>query len=469
MEERRTPRRDDDRRDRPFGPPRPPRRDGFGPPRGNFGPRREGFGPRRDDRGPPRPSFRRDDGPRDDRPREDRPRYGPPRDDRPRDDRPRFERPRDDRPRFPRERDGGFDGPPRRPGPPRDNFGPRRESYGPPRREGFGPRRDDRGPRRDFDNRRDGPPPRMAAPADAAHPDSGEGAPAPTKAEPTLKIALTRRGPYPALSLTKLKMLRSLESKKGREANDAILAEGVRVIRDGIASGAELLVLVIEETALLDGAPEHTAPLKELAKAAGENAFLCDAKAFAAVSDTVNSQGVVAAFRLPKPATLADALAAVPRDKHASVLVVDSLRDPGNLGTILRNAGAFGCALTILTTGCADPHAPKTVRASMGGVFVVPVVAGGYPADIAAAIKEAGLSLYPLDSDPSKPGIWPPPAVQNPVFVLGGETQGLSKTWIEHAGQVIHIPQSRQIDSLNAAVASAVVLSRWFEGTALPK
>jgi TrmH family RNA methyltransferase len=124
--------------------------------------------------------------------------------------------------------------------------------------------------------------------------------------------------------------------------------------------------------------------------------------------------------------------------------------DPGNVGTVLRSAIAFGASSVALGPGCADPYGPKAVRASMGAIFGVPVgrVAGvdGVPTPRVALVARSGLALPSLA------------ALPDATLVVGAEREGLPPEVIEACEFVAHIPMTAEADSLNAAMAATIAL-----------
>ena len=137
-------------------------------------------------------------------------------------------------------------------------------------------------------------------------------------------------------------------------------------------------------------------------------------------------------------------------------LVLDGLQDPGNVGTIWRTADAFGADGLILVNGCADPWNPKTVRATMGAAFRLPVWETG-PEGLCAALERAGLPLYAtalredtLDVTRAE--------LDRCAVVIGSEGSGVSEGLLEKTQRTLRIPMQARCESLNAAVAAAVVL-----------
>ena len=169
----------------------------------------------------------------------------------------------------------------------------------------------------------------------------------------------------------------------------------------------------------------------------------------ASVADTETPQGVVFLCRT-KPLDLPEKLTG------SRYLVLDGVQDPGNVGTIWRTADAFGADGLILCNGCADPYNPKTVRATMGAVFRLPV----YESDLDTAakrLKEAGLPLYAAalrDDTADVREI----DLKRAAVIIGSEGRGVSARALELCGKTVRIPMRERCESLNAAVAASVVL-----------
>jgi len=236
----------------------------------------------------------------------------------------------------------------------------------------------------------------------------------------------------------KVKLARSLLERRGREKQGLCLVEGVRLIEDAMRAGARPALIFFVRSAqatLFAAVKTEKVPALELAP-----------EVFETLSDTVTSQGVIAVLPIPTmPPPRAPTLA----------LVLDQVRDPGNLGTILRSAAAAGADLVILTHGCADPWNPKTLRAGMGAHFRLSLQARiGWPE---ISQRSAGMQTWVADIRGNKAYDqvdWNRPS----VLIIGGETEGFSSEAIRLATGRLAIPMCNQVDSLNAAMAATVVL-----------
>ncbi|MBS1240524.1 MAG: aviRb [Proteobacteria bacterium] len=244
-----------------------------------------------------------------------------------------------------------------------------------------------------------------------------------------------------------VKYLRSLREKKHRKREKRFLAEGLRLLTDARESGhiPEMLVMssVRDEHPLL-------AALEAAVEAAGGEIVECAPDILAKISGKDNPQAVAGVF-----AEFDTSLASV--DRHAAPiwLVVQALRDPGNLGTILRTGDAVGAGGLILLDDCADPFSVEAVRASMGAIFTqmvaqaewsefLPWLRSGDGQLVAASLRDA----QPYRGAPYRA----------PCFLLvGNESRGLPAEYEDACDLRVTIPMRGRADSLNAAVAAAVL------------
>lgn len=169
----------------------------------------------------------------------------------------------------------------------------------------------------------------------------------------------------------------------------------------------------------------------------------------ASISPVKTPQGVLFTCRLPQ--------APLPRSLTGRrYVLLDGVQDPGNVGTILRTLDAFDADGLLLTGGCADPYGWKAVRSSMGAVFRRPIYSGT-PAELAALLHRSGLPLYGAalreDTVDARQADY-----TRCTLAIGSEGRGLSREVLDLCGQTIRIPMSDRCESLNAAIAAAVLL-----------
>ena len=249
---------------------------------------------------------------------------------------------------------------------------------------------------------------------------------------------------WPPLSTGKWKLARRLQTAKGRESAGALLAEGPQAVREALAWALVRQVIV---------GPDATAASLELARAAelgGVPVVLADAPQMSQLTDTQHGQGIVAVVALPV-ASLDEVV------NPRLVLILDQVRDPGNLGTLMRTADAFGADAVVATTGSAEPWAPKAVRASVGAVFHLPVITGVTFEDATSWAKNAGLMVLAAAA-----GGVPLPALSelaSPVaWAVGNEAAGLPDAHLALADQVVAVPMWGKAESLNVAAAAAICM-----------
>jgi len=235
-----------------------------------------------------------------------------------------------------------------------------------------------------------------------------------------------------------LKLIRSLRQRNSRETERAFVVEGFRAIEDGVAAGVTPLLIVVREG-------EEGEAARWFGSAQPRRTV--DAALFDELSETVTPQGALAVFPFPE--------LPIPDDAEPLYLVLDQIRDPGNLGTLLRTAAAAGVSAVLLTEGTVDPFNPKAVRAAVGAHFRVPI-RWLSDADHARYVHELPARvLADADSPLTYDGIdWTGPA----AIIIGSEAHGATGTGRELATTTARIPLAADVESLNAAVAGAVFL-----------
>jgi RNA methyltransferase, TrmH family len=250
-----------------------------------------------------------------------------------------------------------------------------------------------------------------------------------------------------AFSNATVKRLRSLRDKKARKAEGLFLAEGLRIIAEARDSGRlPEIVMFSPEGARHPLAAEIIAATE----AAGGDAIETTPDILSKTSGKDNPQMLVAAYRQPE--THLDAL---DRSRAPLWLAAQALRDPGNIGTILRTGDAVGAGGLILIDDSADPYSVEAVRASMGAIFTQQVAKASWAEFVAWLRSGAGqLVGTSLNTDRDYLEV----DYQNPCFLLiGNEQQGLPEAYEEECDVLVKIPMSGRADSLNAAIAAAVM------------
>lgn len=247
-----------------------------------------------------------------------------------------------------------------------------------------------------------------------------------------------------------------LADRKKREETGLFLAEGVKLTRDALAAAFPMRAVLLAEGAI-EKSPEAVRLARDIRERGIPLTLFADA-AFEKISTEKAPQGIIAVLKLPEKQSSADL------DRWAEgrrLLMLDEIRDPGNLGTILRSAEALGTDGVILS-GCADPYQPKAVRAAMGTLFRLPIRIVEDGADcvrrlksagrrvLAAALGENGLTLGDFEPLPGD------------VPVIGNEGHGISPATLAEADACLRIPMTGGAESLNASAAAACILWEYY-------
>ncbi|NNF59114.1 MAG: RNA methyltransferase [Rhodothermaceae bacterium] len=251
------------------------------------------------------------------------------------------------------------------------------------------------------------------------------------------------------LTRQRLKELHRLLRRKGRERVRQFLVEGVRSVEAAVQAKAPLVeVLVTHEAAedvrviaVLDTltVPVHTLPTREMAR----------------LTDTQTDQGLLGVAT----SVVADDLAAL--DAAQTVLVLDGVQDPGNVGTLIRTAAWFGAEAVLAGPGTADLESPKVVRSAMGGLWDLRLVRTD---DLGAALARLAdrMPIVGADLAGEPAARWQPPEAG--ALVLGSEAHGLSEATQQHLTARVCLkghPPRKGVESLNVAVAGGILLHRW--------
>lgn len=241
----------------------------------------------------------------------------------------------------------------------------------------------------------------------------------------------------------------SLKQRKYRDELGLFAVEGVRLCEAFAASDWQ------SETCLFTAeaaASSRVADLLAVLAAKNCRMALVSESMFTKISDTEQPQGVMV-LAVKKPCGLADMLTA----GQPLIVIADGLQDPGNVGTLIRNAEATGCSGVILTQGSVDLYAGKTVRATMGSLFCLPVMAGVSRAELLTALEASQVKLTATTLEAAS--VYYQADLTGPLAIaFGNEGRGLSNELLTAASSRIFIPMYGRGESLNVAAASAVIL-----------
>jgi len=260
-----------------------------------------------------------------------------------------------------------------------------------------------------------------------------------------------------------LRQLAGLARARERRLAGECLVEGATLLGEALAAALAPRVVVIAESL----ADRH-GDLLDRAHAAGATVLWAPAGDLSKEADRDHGPPLLAALPLPPAGLLSDLPAAAP----ALVAVLCGLQDPGNVGTLLRSARAFGASLCVTLPGTADVWGPKVIRSSAGAVFAMPCLAvddlesllgatdlrpvAALPPEPASPVESAGRS----PDAPSPEGQSPErPLPERCLLLLGHETRGLSSV---SGVPAVTVPQVPGVDSLNVAMAGSILMADWY-------
>ena len=220
----------------------------------------------------------------------------------------------------------------------------------------------------------------------------------------------------------------ALKDKKGRRESRLFLVEGAKMVRECMRSGLETEAVILAESYAGEEFPDAVRVSDEL---------------FRRLSDEKSPQGILCRVRIPKRALC-------PPD--GSCLLLDGISDPGNLGAIIRTANAAGYR-QIYLADCTDPYSPKSVRASMSGIFFVRLHIGGSE-EIFRALERIPMLCADMDGE-NVFGFQPP---EKFCLVIGNEANGVSEQVRKMCSHTVKIPMRESCESLNAGVSAGILM-----------
>lgn len=235
---------------------------------------------------------------------------------------------------------------------------------------------------------------------------------------------------------------RGLLRRKNREERGQFLLEGPKALEEAVLAGCPPGTVFFCPSPATEG-------LLAFMQEKGWRVVPVSERVLLSMADTSTPQELIAV--LDKPQSQLDSVL----QEGSLWLVIDGLQDPGNLGTMIRTAVAAEAAGVLLTKGTVDPYNPKAARASAGALFRIPIVTGLLPEVLLAKLKGAQIALVSA-SPRGKVPYFAIDMTERLALAIGSEGRGLSPVLLE-SSQVVAIPQAPGIDSLNAAIAAAIL------------
>ena len=251
------------------------------------------------------------------------------------------------------------------------------------------------------------------------------------------------RGKIISPSNTRLKIARSLHSRSGILKNGLFIMEGPRFISDYLSRGTPEWILISDSAGRLsETVAEEAARTNVLVMEIPE-------KLFGDISETKTSQGIAAVCPVP----LID-IDGIPRE--GVYLLLDGISDPGNMGTIVRSAAAFGCTSIIAGRGSCCPFAPRVTRAAAGLNSIVPII---FDTDLAAFMQSNSDVIEFIAADASGGDVDRLRGLKGCLgLVIGSEAHGISEETAKHCSGTVALRMTVGVESLNAAVSASILL-----------
>lgn len=242
-----------------------------------------------------------------------------------------------------------------------------------------------------------------------------------------------------------IKNIRKLKEKKYRDLSNSYIIEGIKLIKEAITENKKIKQIVVCEENINNGGIDQKL-LYEIAK---YECIYVTKKIFSLISDVQNPQGIMAVIEKQNSEDNIDY-------KEDVIVVLDGIQDPGNLGTILRTIDSVGLKQVIVSKETADAYNPKVVRSTMGAIFRVNIIESDnlietlknlrkHKYKVMATSLETNNNIYDVDYNKK-------------VIVIGNEANGVSQEILDFADEKIKIPMLGRTESLNASVATSIIL-----------
>ena len=246
------------------------------------------------------------------------------------------------------------------------------------------------------------------------------------------------------LTKNELKYYSSLLQKKTRKEEDTFIAEGKRLVEEGLKSDFKCEIVLYTN--------EFNSNYPEFIQSIQQPSELITESEFRKVSATKNPQGIAAVFKMKKSPAL--------DDKKPLVIALEDISDPGNLGTILRSCEWFGAKEILVSETCAEIYNPKTLRASMGAAFYLDIIEpANFYDELSHLKKEKAFKI--ITADMNGENLYQFNFPDKSVIVFCGEANGPSDKLLSLSDEQITIPKFGSVESLNVANAASIILSQY--------
>lgn len=251
----------------------------------------------------------------------------------------------------------------------------------------------------------------------------------------------------------RVKLVRKLQSRKGRSEESKFVAEGINLVSELICGDAGIEFLMISDEFDRVSGDERVRAVCEYIDSPNTTVLELDSRLFDKLTDAEHGIDVLAVVRINDYD--ADFVKSLPRE--SCLLVCDRIQDPGNMGTMIRTAVAAGYAAIIALPGTVDVYSPKVLRATAGKVFDMPVIYIPGERELKEIAEETGRRI--VVTVPTGGNEYYKEDLQEGIaLVIGNEGRGISESIIDMADVRVTLPMKGNIESLNAAVAAAILM-----------
>ena len=254
-----------------------------------------------------------------------------------------------------------------------------------------------------------------------------------------------------------VKLVCSLERKKAREESGLFRFDGIKLCLEALSKGIRPEYIFVCESRL----EEITARLGEW----DADIVVVSDEVFSKISEEKAPEGIITVARMlgdlhRKAHFAGDGEFDEFADKGEKVFLLEAIRDPGNLGTIIRTAASLGIDRIVMTSDCADIYNPKTIRAAMGALFMLrtDVIEDGRAEEYISTLRRSGRRVFAAALRNNAVSVNELRVEKSDVFVIGNEGHGLSDSTIDACDSAVIIPMREGCESLNAAMATGILM-----------
>ena len=247
--------------------------------------------------------------------------------------------------------------------------------------------------------------------------------------------------------------LAKLKDKKYRKAEGLFRFDGIKLFCEAVKNGAPISYVLVSESA--------SDEIKRTAEESGVDAafYILSESAFEKLTDELSPEGIITVCSELKNIEKNDDYSSLAsRVSKKRVLMLESVRDAGNLGTVIRTAKAFGMDMLIISSDCADLYNPKTVRGAMGALFTQSIAVTDSVSECISALRQNGARVFAAALRPDAKKLGSFELKLGDAIVIGNEGHGLSADVIDACDECVYIPMQEGSESLNASIAASVCM-----------